>query len=334
MTWFLAAAALFGIEAGLIVLALVMAVRIERAAPPQGGFLDVGGVRLHLLDRGAGPPVVLLHGLSGQIGHFAHSLVARLAPDFRVLAIDRPGCGYSSPAPGGIREQAAIIAGAIRALGLGKPLVVGHSLGGAVALALALDHPDCVGGLALIAPATHPMAQAPLLFRSLVIRSRLLRSLYAWTAAAPAALVARPLFFRAAFAPEPAPADFGSAGGGLLALRPRNLYVTSTELTGSLNDDPEIATLPQRYLMLTIPVGVLYGRDDRILDWRAHGEAMKTALPALDFELVDGGHMLPVTQPEVCARFIRRIAARMAEDAGAPARPDGGDAAFLANPRI
>ncbi len=200
-------------------------------------FLEVGGVRLHVLERGAGPPVVLIHGLGGQIGHFAHSLVPRLDGDFRVVAFDRPGSGYSSPAAGGVREQAAILAGAIRALKLGKPLIVGHSLGGAVALAIALDHPDCVGGLALIAPATHPIASAPALFRSLVIRSPLLRRLYAWTAAAPAALLARPIFFKAAFAPERAPADFGSAGGGLLALRPRNIFVTSTELTSGLHDE-------------------------------------------------------------------------------------------------
>ena len=311
MRWILeAAAALIALEVALAALAFLAWRRIERVAPPQGGYLDVDGVKLHLVDRGSGPPVVLIHGLAGQIGHFDHSLVERLADGFRVVAFDRPGSGYSGSAPGGIREQAAILARAIRALKLGKPLVVGHSLGGAVALALALDHPDCAGGLALIAPATHPLDKAPALFRSLVIRSRVLRGLYAWTAAGPAALVAGPVFFRAAFAPEPAPPDFGSAGGGLLAMRPKNLYVTSTELTAGLTD-PDIETMPERYASLTIPVGILYGRDDRILDWRSQGEAMTRKIPSLDFELVDGGHMLPVTQPDVCAGFIRRIAARM-----------------------
>jgi len=307
-----AAGALLALELALAGLALLAARRIETIAPPQGRFLDVDGLRLHLVDRGRGPPIVLIHGLAGQIGHFAHSLVARLEGDHRVVAFDRPGSGYSSPAPGGIADQAAILARAIRKLELGRPLVVGHSLGGAVALALALDHPDCVGALALIAPATHPLARAPALFRTLVIRSRILRAIVAWTAAGPAALVAGPLFFRAAFAPEPAPADFGRAGG-LLALRAKNLIVTSTELTAGLAD-PDVEAMPRRYASLTIPVGVLFGRHDRILDWRSQGEAMLKALPSLDFELVDGGHMLPVTQPDVCARFIRRIAARMPKD--------------------
>ncbi len=299
-------AALEGVMVALSVFALW---RIERMTPPQGGFIEIDGVRLHVLDQGQGPPVVLLHGLAGQIGHFSHSLVARLTDDFRVIAFDRPGSGYSSPVRGGIAEQAAILASAIRTMQLGKPLIVGHSLGGAVALALALDEPDCVGGLALIAPATHPIKKAPALFRSMVIRSPLMRRLYAWTAAGPATFLARAVFFKAAFAPEPAPANFGSAGGGLLALRPRNIYVTSTELVGGLDGDPAIETMPRRYASLAVPIGILYGRQDQILDWRAHGEAMKREVSSLDLEIVDGGHMLPVTQPDVCARFIRRMAA-------------------------
>jgi pimeloyl-ACP methyl ester carboxylesterase len=304
-------AILAALEVVMAALSVVAVWRIERLTPPQGGFLDLEGARLHVLDRGRGPPVVLIHGLGGQLGHFAHSLVGRLTGDFRVIAFDRPGSGYSSPVAGGIGEQAAILARAIRALKLGKPLIVGHSLGGAVALALALDEPDCVGGLALIAPATYPIERAPDLFRSLAIRSPLMRRLFAWTAAGPAALIARFLFFRAAFAPEPAPADFGSTGGGLLALRPRNIYVTSTELVGGLDGDPAIEAMPRRYASLTLPIGVLYGRKDHVLDWRAQGEALKRDIPSLDLELIDGGHMLPITQPDVCAAFIRRIAARM-----------------------
>jgi pimeloyl-ACP methyl ester carboxylesterase len=313
--WLLEALAILAtLEVAIVALSVLAVWRIERLAPSQGDFLKVKGARLHVLDRGKGSPVVLIHGLGGQIGHFAHSLVGRLIGDFRVVAFDRPGSGYSSPVPGGIAEQAAILADAIRAMKLGKPLIVGHSLGGAVALALALDEPDCVGGLALIAPATHPVEKAPALFRSLMIRSKFLRRIYAWTAAGPAALVAGPVFFRAAFAPEPAPADFGSAGGGLLALRPGNIFVTSTELVGGLDGDPAIAAMLSRYASLKVPVGVLYAQEDHVLDWRAQGEALKAEIPSLDFELVHGGHMLPVTQPDVCARFIRRIAARMDAD--------------------
>jgi pimeloyl-ACP methyl ester carboxylesterase len=224
------------------------------------------------------------------------------------VAFDRPGSGYSTRAagsPAGVREQAATLAKAIRALKLDRPLIVGHSLGGAVALALALDHSDCVGGLALIAPLTHPVRTPPLVFRGLALRSPLLRSFVAWTVATPASLVGRDFAIGRVFAPDIAPADFATSGGGLLGIRPRAVYEASSDMTAVSDDLDEMTP---RYASLDVPIGILYGRGDRILDNWAQGEAMKRILPSLDLEIVDGGHMLPVTQPDVTARFIRRIA--------------------------
>ena len=292
-------------------LSLVAARLIERATPPQGAFLEVDGERLHFLDRGRGPPVVLIHGLSGQIGNFNYALIEPLAQAYRVLAVDRPGSGYSVRRAGStasIGAQAGIIAKAIRSLGLGRPVVVGHSLGGAVALALALDYPDCVGALALISPATHPVPKPPRAFRALAIRSPSLRRLFAWTLATPGGLMARRLAMREVFGPEAPPPDFAGPGGGLLALRPLNVEAASADLIAAETD---LKLMPKRYPSITVPVGVLFGRDDRVLDWRVHGESMRHEIPSLDFQLIDGGHMLPVTQPDVCAAFIQKVAARL-----------------------
>ncbi len=292
-------------------LSLLAARLIERATPPQGAFLDVDGQRLHLLDRGRGQPVVLIHGLSGQIGNFDYALVEPLAKAFHVVAFDRPGSGYSVRRAGSVASvdgQAATLAKAIRSLGLERPVVVGHSLGGAVALALALDHPDCVGALALISPATHPVVKPPRAFRALGIRSPLLRRLFAWTVATPGGLLARQIAMREVFGPEPPPPDFAGAGGGLLALRPANVEAASADLIAAETD---LKSMPKRYPSITVPVGVLFGRDDRVLDWRVHGESLRREIPSLEFQLVDGGHMLPVTQPAVCAAFIQKVAARL-----------------------
>jgi pimeloyl-ACP methyl ester carboxylesterase len=299
------------IVGGLAGFSAIAARRIEKAAPPQGGFLDLDGERLHVLDRGAGPPVVLIHGLSGQMGNFTHSLVDRLCGDFRVVAFDRPGSGYSTrppKAPAGLPAQADALVKAFWALKLDHPVIVGHSLGGAVALAIALDHPECASALALVAPLTHPVATPPHVFRGLAIRSPLLRGLVAWTLATPASLLARNVALRKVFAPETPPADFATAGGGLLAVRPRNVYASSTEMV-AVNDDLEDMT--RRYPSLRTPIGILYGRGDHILDYRTQGEAMKQRVPSVDIEVVDGGHMLPVTQPDLVAAFIRRIAAQV-----------------------
>ena len=303
---------------GLASFSLAMARRIEKAVPPQGAFLDLDGERLHVLDKGAGRPVVLIHGLSGQIGNFTHSLVGRLCGDFRVVAFDRPGSGYSTrllDAPAGVRAQAATLAKAIHALKLERPVIVGHSLGGSIALAIALDHPDCASALALISPATHPMAMPPLLFRGLAVRSPMLRRFVACTLATPAGLVGRNWGNRQVFAPEPPPADFGTAGGGLLALRPGNIYASSSDMMAAMGGRDEIESMTRRYGSLRMPIGILFGRFDSILDYREQGEAMKRKLPSLDLEIVDGGHMLPITQPDVVAGFIRRMAARAAEPA-------------------
>ena len=305
---------------GLVEFSILAARRIERAVPPQGVFLDVDGERLHMFDVGRGPPIVMIHGLGGQMGNFTHSLVDRLRDDFRVVAFDRPGSGYSTRPPGapaGVRAQAAVLAKAIRVLRLDRPVIVGHSLGGAVALALALDHPECVGALALVSPATHPVAAPPRVFRGLAIRSPFLRRVVAWTLATPGGLLARNWTVREVFAPRPPPSDFATAGGGLLGLRPRNVYASSTDMMAATGVQADVDYMTQRYASLRMPIGILYGRDDRILDYREQGEAMKQKIAALDLEIVPGGHMLPVTQPDVAARFIRRIAARRTDAAEA-----------------
>lgn len=304
---------ILAVVGGLVGFSVLAARQIERAVPPQGRFIDLDGERIHVLDKGAGRAVVLIHGLSGQMGNFTHSLVDRLAGDFRVVAFDRPGSGYStrSPnSPAGVRAQAATLAKAIRVMKLERPMIVGHSLGGAVALAIALDEPDCAGALALIAPLTRAVARPPAVFRGLAIRAALIRLLVAWTLATPVSLIARRVALKQVFAPEPVPTDFATAGGGLLGLRPRNVYAASSD-TVAANDDLEAMT--PRYSSIRVPVGILYGRGDRILNPRAQGEAMKEKIPGLDFELVDGGHMLPVTAPDTVAVFIRRIAKAQAE---------------------
>jgi len=139
------------IFAGLYVYGLFSIKAVEARFPPLGTFVTVDGIRLHVLDRGQGPTVVLIHGANGNLRDFAASpLIDALVPTHRVLAFDRPGHGWSERPAGDWVDpdrQAALIHGAVQSMGGGKAVVVGHSLGGAIAMSYGLKFPDDTVGV-------------------------------------------------------------------------------------------------------------------------------------------------------------------------------------------
>ena len=140
LLWFLALIVL------LAAVTLWRAARVEAAAerdfPPSGQFIEVDGTRVHYLEQGKGPALVLLHGASGNLRDMSFSLIDRLAQHYRVIAFDRPGLGYTDViADMSLSGQARLLSQAARQLGADNPLLVGQSYGGAVAKAWALDHP-------------------------------------------------------------------------------------------------------------------------------------------------------------------------------------------------
>jgi pimeloyl-ACP methyl ester carboxylesterase len=292
--------------AGLVLFTWYTARKVESVLPARGRMVAVPGATLHVHEQGSGPAILMLHGLAGQMGHYTYGVAGQLASQFRVVVVDRPGSGYSvRKAAADLSTQATAIAALIDKLQLGRPLVVGHSLGGALALTLALDHPERVAGLALIAPLTHMQEAVPKAFEGLTIRSPTLRGILAWTLATPASIKGSAAVLAQVFGPEPVPGDFPTRGGGLLSLRPSAYLSASSDLQALPLTLP---ALDQGYQRLRIPVSVLYGRDDRILDWKANGQALVDKVPGARLQLVDGGHMLPLTQPAVTAGFIREAA--------------------------
>src|ERR1700704_3548021 len=130
---------LAAVVAGLVRFPARPARKSGAALPPRGQFMEIDGQRIHYIDRGSGPAIVMIHGLGGNLHHFNYALVERLAGEFRVIAVDRPGSGYSTRpkhASAALGAQAATLASLIRTLQLEKPLLVGHSLGGALVLTI------------------------------------------------------------------------------------------------------------------------------------------------------------------------------------------------------
>ncbi|NBF05728.1 alpha/beta fold hydrolase [Pseudomonas sp. Fl5BN2] len=311
MDWLVAAAVFLIVSAVLWGVSVRINRRIEREVPINGRFLDVAGERIHYTDEGRGPALLMIHGLSGCGRNLTHSLAPQLREQFRVITLDRPGSGYSTRARGAAADlpaQASLIASFIRTLDLGQPLVLGHSLGGAVALSLALDYPHAVSGLILVAPLTHPQRTLPLVFLSLGVRPAFLRRWLSLTLAAPMAMLGRRSLVKAVFAPDSPPEDFPVRGGGLLGMRSDNFYNASSEIALVNRALPDMV---KHYPSLTLPVGLIYGSADAVLNYRKHGESMLGKVTGLSLEIVPGhGHMLPISAVEPVVAMVQRIAAQ------------------------
>ena len=131
-----------------------LARRAERRNPPDGKFIQIDRVRLHYIDRGKGPAVILLHGNGMMARDFELSgLIDLLARHHRVIAFDRPGFGYSERPRNRIwtaEAQAILLWRALSEIAVHRPVIVGHSWGALVAVALALRYPAETAGLGLL----------------------------------------------------------------------------------------------------------------------------------------------------------------------------------------
>ena len=232
----------------------------QTRVPQLGQIVPVRGGSVHFVEKGdpAKQTLVLIHGLTGQLQHFTYALVDMLADDYHVIAVDRPGCGYStrdSADLGRLSEQGRMIQEFLDSKGVSDPVLVGHSLGGAVSLAMALDYPEKTKALALLAPLTQVMPGPPPVFKPLEIRTEWLRNFIGNTIAVPMAAKTAPHALSAVFDPEPAPDDFLDRAGGALGLRPSAFITASQDVVG-IDDSMEAQVA--RYPTLTVPGGILY----------------------------------------------------------------------------
>ena len=290
--------------AGSLALTAGLAALARRAVPMRGRITrGPDGRRARVIDEGQGPLVVLIHGLGGQPENFARLIPLLTARGFRVLAPDRAGAGRSDPAPPGgasLYAQAARIAALIEAERAGPAIVLGHSLGGAVALQLAADRPDLLRGLVLAGALTRPeradLAQATLAVAGFPpLREGLARVL-----TGPGVLLTGGLVKWLSFAPERMPRGFAFWGGGLLIAQPRAIAGVMRDIEVVAEG---IAALQPRLPGLTLPVRVLHGAGDLVLA-PAHARHL-SRLPQAQVQIVPGaGHMLPVTQPDRLADAV------------------------------
>ncbi|AWB21453.1 alpha/beta hydrolase [Methylobacterium currus] len=271
----------------------------ERATPPVGRFVEVGGTRLHVLERGRGPALVLLHGNGSLIQDWLVSgLFEAAAETRRVIAIDRPGFGYSERPRSRIwtpMMQAGLIRGALHSLGVDEATVLGHSWGAQVAIALALQDPGRVRALMLESGYYFPSPRIDsLLFAPQGLPG--LGDLISHTIAPVASRLLWPRIVSRLFGPSPVPARFSRDFPVEMVLRPSQLRSAAAE---SVLMVPDAFALRPHYTDLRMPVTILSGTGDRLLSHAGQAVALHQLIPGSRLVAVEGaGHMLHQIAPD------------------------------------
>ncbi|WP_322513954.1 alpha/beta hydrolase [Rhodopseudomonas palustris] len=281
--------------------------------PPQGEVIAVSGGRLHVVDLGprnlATPPIVMIHGASSNLGAMRVPLGDQLARRHRVLLIDRPGHGWSSRddlADSSPATQAQMIGEALDSLGVARAIVVVHSMAGALGARMALDQPQRVAGLVMLAPVTHPWRGGVGTYNQ-VMTTPVVGPLLAHTVTLPLGLLLTEPGARSAFAPQTMPEDYVDASATPLLLRPRAFLANSWDLTTL---KAAVAEQAARYPQITAPTVLIHGDADEIVSVDIHSRAFAAAVPqAKLIVLPDVGHMVQNAAPDLVQREIEALIA-------------------------
>jgi pimeloyl-ACP methyl ester carboxylesterase len=255
-------------------------------------YVDAQGVRTHVAEWGAGDPVLLIHGASSQVGVWEPSVVPLLKNRFRLVAYDRPGMGFTRERPADAHKldvQAKVAAGVIEQSRLDKPIVVGHSWGGAVALRLALDHPDLVAGLVLIAPVAYEWPGGMtwhLYCSSNPVVGGLFNNVIAPRLAA--SVVRSGL--ACAFGPSPVPEGYLEKAFVMRAATPSAMRANSLDMMAAKR---EIIAQQARYPEIEIPVAILVGDGDSIVSPALHSIELAQTLSKARIDILRGAGHLP-----------------------------------------
>jgi pimeloyl-ACP methyl ester carboxylesterase len=295
--------------AGAALIAHRHAREAERRYPPLGRFVAPGGTRLHYVEHGRGQPVVFLHGNGAMVEDMLISgVIDRAAQRFRAIAFDRPGFGHSDRPRGRnwtAVAQASVLAEAFRLLGIERPIVVGHSWGTLVALALALDHPRHVAGLVLASGYYYPTPRKDVALFS-VPAIPVVGDLLRHTVAPLIGEAMAPRLIERMFSPQWVSPRFAEQFPVALTVRPSQIRAFAED-TAHMIAAAEM--LSSRYGSLFPPAAILAGDADEIVSYRQaqrlHGEVAGSRL-----EILRGGsHMIHHVAPERIVQAIDAVAA-------------------------
>ncbi len=284
--------------------------------PPLGQLIDVDGVKIHVAVKGDhGSDLVLIHGASGNLREFAFDLADRLAKSHRVFMVDRPGMGHSdlagpeygkvfSTKSASISKQASLIKNAVQKAGAEKPIVIGHSYGGAVALAWGVRFPDELGGIVALGAASNPWVTNLGLYYD--INGSLLGGAIGppiVSAFAPTSKVLKTM--DEIFEPQQTPKGYAEYVGAELVLRRHSLRANARQVQALLG---EIEELSPRYGEIKVPVKIIHGDLDTIVPLRIHSQKLVNQVQNGELNVLKGvGHMPHHSHPEIVLKAVQDI---------------------------
>ncbi|MCW1951335.1 MAG: alpha/beta hydrolase [Octadecabacter sp.] len=289
----------------------------EREFPPTGQFIEVNGRQVHAVVAGAGPDVVLIHGAGGNTREFTFDFMDRLTDRYRVIVFDRPGFGYTdrlsddfegafnttaeSPA-----AQAEMLQAASRQLGADRPIVLGHSYGGSVALAWGLNHPENTAGVVNLAGPSHPWP-GDLGAYYTVNGSALGGALLSPMISAFASKNQIETAIAGIFAPQAVPDGYIAHIGATLSLRPPSFRANARQVN-TLR--PHIVEMAPRFASeFEMPLEIIHGDQDETVPLDIHSIPLKAAVAHANLTVLEGiGHMPHHANPDSVEAAIDRIA--------------------------
>jgi pimeloyl-ACP methyl ester carboxylesterase len=288
--------------------------QINRRFPADGTMaaLPLGPVHYRAggdLSKQSGTPLLLVHGAASNSRELPAALGHRL-DGFPWIAPDRTGLGHTPRIADGHRlgVQAALMAQMVEHAFPGRKVIaVGHSWGSAVSLRLALDRPDLVAGLVLLAPASHPWGGPPSVENKLATVP-VLGFILSWLLPPLFGPLLAPQGIAKGFAPGPVqPVNYGEVIGTPLYFRPHSFRANAADMVAA---DGELAAQASRYAELSMPVTVISGQGDKIVFNSIHAKGLVQDIPqAVSHTVPNAGHMPHWVDPDLVLAEIKRIAA-------------------------
>ncbi|MBN9038146.1 MAG: alpha/beta hydrolase [Rhizobiales bacterium] len=299
--------------AALFAASRIGAFLIARRHPPVGAFAEVYGTRIHHVHvpgpvEAELPPVVFIHGASSNLLDEMLPLRPRLEGRAEMLFLDRPGHGWSERGDGNDTPsgQAATLAALMDRLGIGRAIVVGHSFGGAVAAAFALDHPERTAGLVLVSAASHPWPGGATSWYYRLAALPGAGPVFCALAALPAGLVRIAGATRSVFSPNPVPDGYVRRAAIMLVLRPAAFRANAIDVDGLY---AHVAAAAPRYPSISAPTVVISGDSDTVVYEEVHSLGLARDILGAALAWVRNlGHKPDWIAPELVAAAILKVA--------------------------